>query len=134
MNDQVREVIQRPRTLRVLVPGWVIGDGSFPRAAVGDVVDVSSVLYSAGDTPSACDETRTAIARPAYGRTPVNCPDGGIRWLHLVYGDGWSSQWWNDRALRGPVTLTGFSAQTSRTTEAETDRLADLAGVIMMEE
>ena len=54
MNDQVREVIQRPRTLRVLVPGWVIGDGSFPRAAVGDVVDVSLVLYSAGDAPSVC--------------------------------------------------------------------------------
>lgn len=36
MNDQVREVIQRPRTLNAFVPGWVIGDGSFPRAAVGN--------------------------------------------------------------------------------------------------
>lgn len=111
MNDQVREVIQRPRTLNVFVPGWVIGDGSFPRSAVGDVVDMSLVLYSAGDTPSVGDETRTAIARPAYGRAPVTGPDCALRWLHLVYGDGWSSQWWTDRAVRGPVTLTGiFSA------------------------
>lgn len=111
MNDQVREVIQRPRTLRVFVPGWVIGDGSFPRAAVGDVVDVSLVLHSTSDTPSVCDVTRTAIARPAYGRAPVTGPDGVLRWLHLVYGDGWSSQWWSDRCVRGPVTLTGiFSA------------------------
>lgn len=111
MNDQVREVIQRPRNLRVFVPGWVIGDGSFPHAAVGDVVDVSLVLYSAGDTPSVCDETRTAIARPAYGRAPVTGPDGALQWLHLVYGDGWSSQWWTYRAVHGPVTLTGvFSA------------------------
>ena len=76
MNDQVRVAIQRPRTLRVFVPGWVIGDGSFPRAAVGEAVDVSLVLHSAGDTPSVCDETRTAIARPAYGRAPVTGPDG----------------------------------------------------------
>ncbi|WP_153212315.1 hypothetical protein [Rhodococcus erythropolis] len=46
MNDQVRVAIQRPRTLRVFVPGWVIGDESFPRAALGDVVDVSLVLFS----------------------------------------------------------------------------------------
>lgn len=123
MNDQVREVIQRPRTLRVFVPGWVIGDGSFPRAAVGDIVDVSLVLYSAVDTPSVCDETRTAIARPAYGRAPVTGPDGALHWLHLVYGDGWSSQWWTDRAVRGPVTLTGvFSA------DLEDDRGRDRPG------
>lgn len=123
MNDQVREAIQRPRTLRVFVPGWVIGDGSFPRAALGDVVDVSLVLYSAGDTPSVCDETRTAIVRPSYGRAPVTGPDGALRWLHLVYGDGWSSQWWTDRAVRGPVTLTGiFSA------DLEDDRGRDRPG------
>ncbi|MBY6389269.1 hypothetical protein HG717_36005 (plasmid) [Rhodococcus erythropolis] len=125
MNDQVREVIQRPRTLRVFVPGWVIGDGSFPRAAVGDVVDVSLVLYSAGDAPSVCNETRTAIACPAYGRAPVTGPDGALRWLHLVYGDGWSSQWWTDSAVRGPVTLTGvFSA------DLEDDRGQDRPGKV----
>ena len=123
MNNQAREVIQRPRTLRVSVPGWIIGDGSFPHAAVGDIADVSLVHYSAGDTPSVCDETRTAIARPAYGRAPVTSPDGARRWLHLVYGDGWSSQWWTDRAVRGPVTLTGvFSA------ELEDDRGRDRPG------
>lgn len=109
--------------LRVFVPGWVIGDGSFPHAALGDVVDVTLVLYSAGDTPSVCDETQTAIACPAYGRAPVTGPDGALRWLHLVYGDGWSSQWWTDRAVRGPVTLTGvFSA------DLEDDRGQDRPG------
>lgn len=28
------------RTLRVFVPSWVIDDGSFPRASLGDTVDV----------------------------------------------------------------------------------------------
>ena len=111
MNDQERGLIQHRRTLRVFVAGWVIGDGSFPRAVVGDVVEVSLVLHSTGEAPSVCDETRTAIARPAHGRAPVTGPDGAISWLHLAYGDGWSSQWWTDRAVRGPVTLTGvFSA------------------------
>ncbi|CCQ14627.1 Outer membrane lipoprotein LolB [Rhodococcus sp. AW25M09] len=33
--------------------------------------------------------------------------DGRLLWLHLVYGDGWSAQWWNDEPTDGEVTLTG---------------------------
>lgn len=102
---------RNPRTLRVFVAGWVIQDGSFPHAAVGDNADVTLKHYSTTDAPSPCDETRTAIARPAYGKAPVKHPDGHLKWLHLLYGDGWSSQWWTDEPTNGPVTLTGiFSA------------------------
>lgn len=107
MNDRVHGEVQRPRALRVFVPWWVIGDGSFPRAVLGDFVDVSLGFDAAGESPSMCDETRTAIACPAYGRAPVTGRDGALRWLHLLYGDGWSSQWWSGRSVRGPVTLTG---------------------------
>lgn len=96
-----------PRTLRVFVAGWVIQDGSFPRASVGDLADVALEHYSLADAPSPCDETRTAIARPAYGRAPSMHCDGRLLWLHLVYGDGWSAQWWTDEPTDGEVTLTG---------------------------
>ncbi len=33
--------------------------------------------------------------------------DGRLLWLHLVYGDGWSARWWNDKPTDGEVTLTG---------------------------
>ena len=33
--------------------------------------------------------------------------DGRLLWLHLVYGDGWSAQWWADTPTNGEVTLTG---------------------------
>ncbi|OLT34186.1 hypothetical protein C5142_15050 [Rhodococcus sp. BGS-1C] len=102
--------IAQPRTLRVFVAGWVIQDGSFPRASVGDIADVVLEHYPS-PVPSARDETRMAIARPAYGKAPSRYRDGRLRWLHLVYGDGWSSQWWTDEPTNGPVTLTGiFSA------------------------
>ncbi|WP_354558848.1 MULTISPECIES: hypothetical protein [unclassified Rhodococcus (in: high G+C Gram-positive bacteria)] len=100
-----------PRTLRVFIAGWVIQDGSFPRASVGDAADVVLEHCSSADAPSIRDETRTATARPAYGRGPTRHRDGQLRWLHLLYGDGWSSQWWTDEPTHGPVTLTGiFSA------------------------
>ncbi|QCB50349.1 hypothetical protein E5720_05045 [Rhodococcus sp. PAMC28707] len=100
-----------PRTLRVFIAGWVIQDGSFPRASIGDAADVVLEHCSSADAPSICDETRTATARPAYGRGPTRHRDGQWRWLHLLYGDGWSSKWWTDEPTHGPVTLTGiFSA------------------------
>lgn len=102
--------IAPPRTLRVFVAGWVIQDGSFPRASVGDIADVV-LEHHPSPVPSARDEARTAIARPAYGTAPSRYRDGRLRWLHLAYGDGWSSQWWTDEPTNGPVTLTGiFSA------------------------
>ncbi|MDV6264089.1 hypothetical protein [Rhodococcoides yunnanense] len=101
--------VSNPRTIRVFVAAWVIEDGSFPRASLGDTADVVLEHHSS-DTPSVCDESVTAIARPAYGRVPVDYRDG-LRWLHLVYGDGWSSRWWSKESTNGPVTLTGmFSA------------------------
>lgn len=97
------------RSIRVFVAAWVIEDGSFPRASLGDLADVV-LEHHPSNAPSICDESVTAIARPAYGRAPVEHRDG-LRWLHLVYGDGWSSQWWADESTNGPVTLTGmFSA------------------------
>lgn len=99
-----------PRTLRVFVAGWVIQDGSFPRASVGDIADVALEHYPS-DVPCPFDETRTATARPAFGKASSQYRDGRLRWLHLVYGDGWSSQWWTDEPTNGTVTLTGiFSA------------------------
>ncbi|OZC76494.1 hypothetical protein CH251_06240 [Rhodococcus sp. 06-462-5] len=102
--------VSNPRTIRVFVAAWVIQDGSFPRASVGDVADVV-VEHHTSDAPSVCDDSLTAIARPAFGRAPVEYRDGRLRWLHLVYGDGWSSRWSADESTNGPVTLTGvFSA------------------------
>ncbi|OYD69909.1 hypothetical protein [Rhodococcus sp. OK302] len=95
------------RTLRVFVPRWVIDDGSFPRASLGDTVDVLLEFAATGEFPSPTDETVDAIARPAYGREPVEHPAGTLRWLHLVHGDGWSSGWWSDRPRTGSVRLTG---------------------------
>ena len=101
--------VSTPRSIRVFVAAWVIEDGSFPRASVGDKADVV-LEYHSSDVRSVCDESVTAIARPAYGRAPVQYRNG-LRWLHLVYGDGWSSRWWSTESTNGPVTLTGlFSA------------------------
>ncbi|AYJ47039.1 hypothetical protein [Rhodococcus sp. P1Y] len=96
------------RSLRVFVAGWVIDDGSFPRAAIGDIVDVTLSVDSEDEAPTACDETRSAIARPAHGCAPRTLPSGKPHWLHLVYGDGWSGTWWADRRFDGPVTVSGL--------------------------
>ncbi|WP_143545714.1 hypothetical protein [Rhodococcus sp. 14-2470-1a] len=60
------------RTLSVRVPGWVIDDGSFPRATAGDVVEVLLEFHTSDDTSSLCEQQLTAIARPAYGRHRIS--------------------------------------------------------------
>ncbi|WP_256978098.1 hypothetical protein [Rhodococcus sp. 14-2470-1a] len=101
------ESAERPKALRVFVAGWVIQDGSFPRASVGDVVDVALEHHSAGPVRSVLDDKRWATARPAFGAGPRG-RDGELRWLHLVHGDGWSGQWWADRPTNGSVMLDGI--------------------------
>ncbi|MBY6540380.1 hypothetical protein HQ325_17025 [Rhodococcus sp. BP-349] len=88
------------------MPWWVIGDGSFPRATIGDDVDVVVELITG--TSSLINEPLAAFAVPAYGRGPEQRRDGGFRWRHLLYGDGWSAGWWSAEPCSGRVELNGY--------------------------
>ncbi|WP_315773943.1 hypothetical protein [Rhodococcoides kroppenstedtii] len=91
---------------RVLVSWWVIGDGSFPRASVGDDVEVFAELITG--TSSRLNHSVTAFAVPAYGMAPRESRDGRRRWWHLLYGERWSAGWWSDAPRSGRVAVEGY--------------------------
>ena len=95
---------------RVLVSWWVIGDGSFPRASVGDDVEVFAELITG--TSSRANRRVTAFAVPAYGMAPQENRDGRRRWWHLLYGEGWSAGWWSDAPRSGRVAVEGYFVAT----------------------
>lgn len=95
---------------RVLVSWWVIGDGSFPRASVGDDVEVFAELITG--TSSRLNRRVTAFAVPAYGMAPRENRDGRRRWWHLLYGEGWSAGWWSDAPRSGRVAVEGYFVAT----------------------
>lgn len=95
---------------RILVPWWVIGDGSFPRASVGDDVEVFAELITG--TSSRLNHSLTAFAVPAYGMAPRESGDGRRHWWHLLYGEGWSAGWWSDAPHSGRVAVQGYFVAT----------------------
>ena len=95
---------------RILVPWWVIGDGSFPRASVGDDVEVFAELITG--TSSRLNHSLTAFAVPAYGMAPRESGDGRRHWWHLLYGEGWSAGWWSDAPRSGRVAVQGYFVAT----------------------
>ncbi len=95
---------------RVLVSWWVIGDGSFPRASVGDDVEVFAELITGRS--SRLNHSVTAFAVPVYGMAPRESGDGRRRWWHLLYGEGWSAGWWSDAPRSGRVAVEGYFVAT----------------------
>lgn len=95
---------------RVLVSRWVIGDGSFPRASVGDDVEVFAELITG--TSSRLNRAVTAFAVPAYWMAPRESRDGRRRWWHLLFGEGWSAGWWSDAPRSGRVAVEGYFVAT----------------------
>ncbi|MEV0948620.1 hypothetical protein [Rhodococcus sp. NPDC049939] len=95
------------RTIRVLVPGWVLDDRSLAPPSLGDVVEVLVQFIPSGSLASPIEQSVQATARPVFGRMPGGHPDGGLRWLLSLFGDGWSANWWSERPVTGAVEVTG---------------------------
>ena len=94
------------RSFPVFVPGWILDDRSLAPPACGDVVDVNLTFTPAATGPAPGRSALRGTARPAYGRTPVERPDG-LYWLGEVSGDGWAARWWSPRPVTGRVELDG---------------------------